>query len=140
MIISAFVRSNAASFFSAKVQTKVHQLFDPENGKIGPPNSRETARKPDFSRKRPYFTQKPRNSRLCPGRQKRLLLWRRRRDLTCPAGQAGSRLWSAPGTPFTTAPVQIPECKKEPHPLDEVLSWRRRRDLNPRVLFRHLLP
>ena len=33
--------------------------------------------------------------------------WRRVQDSTCSAEQAGSRLWSAPGTPFTTAPVRI---------------------------------
>ena len=36
-----------------------------------------------------------------------VLIWRRKRDLTCAAAQAASRLWSATGTPFTTARVQI---------------------------------
>ena len=35
-----------------------------------------------------------------------VFLWRWR-ELTCPAGQATSRLWSAPGAPFTTARVQL---------------------------------
>ena len=35
-------------------------------------------------------------------------IWRRRRDSTSAAAEATSRLWSAPGTPFTTARVRIP--------------------------------
>ena len=53
-----------------------------------------------------------------------ILLWRTGWDSTCPAGQAGSRLWRAPGTPFTPAPVRIPrrESKKESTPFG-VLSF-----------------
>ena len=60
--------------------TELYVVFCPENGKIRPPNSREAARRPDFSRKCRIFARKAQNSRLCPGRQKRLLLWRRGKD------------------------------------------------------------
>ena len=33
-------------------------------------------------------------------------------DSNCAAAQAGSRLWSAPGAPFTTAPVRISPKQK----------------------------
>ena len=36
-----------------------------------------------------------------------ILFWRTGWDSTCSAEQARSRLWSAPGTPFTPAPVRI---------------------------------
>ena len=70
--------------------TELYVVFCPENGKIRPPNSREAARRPDFSRKCRIFARKAQNSRLCPGRQKRLLLWWRvadsnRRPLACEA-------------------------------------------------------
>ena len=35
------------------------------------------------------------------------------RDLTCPAGQAALRLWSAPGAPFTPARVQVPDSSSQ---------------------------
>ena len=40
------------------------------------------------------------------------LFWCARGDLPAVRG-GGSRLWSAPGAPFTPAPVQVPRIKKE---------------------------
>ena len=45
-----------------------------------------------------------------------VFVWRRRGDLTCAAAQAASRLWSATGTSFTTARVQILSFKKKSTP------------------------
>ena len=47
--------------------------------------------------------------------------WQREKDSTCPAGQAGSRLWRAPGTPFTPAPVRILSMKKAADPMGQLL-------------------
>ena len=77
------------------------------------------------------------------------MIWRRQRDSTSAAAEAGSRLWlrnahvsrarNAAGTSFTPAPVRIPlvypymkqerGAKRHPFPV-----WWRRRDSNPRPL------
>ena len=58
------------------------------------------------------------------------------RDLTCPAGQAASRLWSAPGAPFTPArfesTLENPIPKERPTLTDESFFWWGRVDSNHR--------
>ena len=55
-------------------------------------------------------------------------IWRTGWDSTCPAGQAASRLWAAPGSPFTTARVRIPTRdlpkRKQPPFRVTVSFWR----------------
>ena len=67
-----------------------------------------------------------------------ICFWRRVQDSTCSAEQAGSRLWSAPGTPFTTAPVRILFFfeKQNPAPLGGVLFFGGGCRIRTRVGFR----
>ena len=64
-----------------------------------------------------------------------VLTWQREKDSTSAAAEARSRLWSAPGTPFTTAPVRILAGNQNKRTATKtvLLFWQREKDSNPHI-------